>query len=162
MVTRRIAYLLTGLALSACRGQANANAQQSVTAAPPPHATPSRAIDAQRRTAIVDASERVSPSVVSIHVILPVARQISFFGIEEETPQGFGTGFVFRADGNTGYIITNNHVIENATQITVTLAVMGRTPMAPCSALTSVTDIAVVKITKPGLCGWLRSAVRAT
>ncbi len=146
MVTRRIAWILVGLALSACRGQANANAQQSVPAAPP-RIAPTRAIDAQRRTAIVDASAKVAPSVVSIHTILPTARQMSFFGVQEETPQGFGTGFVYRADG---YIITNQHVVENAQQITVTLedgtdadgTVVGEDP---------VTDIAVVHINKTGL-----------
>ena len=146
MVTRRIAVVLLGLALSACRGQGSASAQQSVPAAPP-RIAPARAIDAQRRTAIVDASAKVAPSVVSIHTILPTARQMSFFGVQEETPQGFGTGFVYRADG---YIITNQHVVENAQQITVTLedgtdaegTVVGEDP---------VTDIAVVHINKTGL-----------
>jgi serine protease Do len=150
MVTRRITAVLLVLGLSACRSQQSASAQQVSAVPPSPRAQPTRPIDAQRRTAIVDASEKVSPSVVSIHVILPTARQMSFFGIQEETPQGFGTGFIFRADGSNGYIITNNHVIENATQITVTLAdgtdadgtVLGADP---------VTDIAVVKISKSGL-----------
>jgi serine protease Do len=146
MVTRRLATVLLGLALSACQGRETASAQQAV-AGPPPRVAATRTIDAQRRTAIVDASAKVAPAVVSIHTTLPVAREWSSFGIQEETPQGFGTGFIFRADG---YIITNQHVVANAQQITVTLAdgtdadgrVVGEDP---------VTDIAVIKINKTGL-----------
>ncbi len=106
-----------------------------------------RAIDAQRQNAIVGASAKVAPAVVSIHTVLPAPQLSDFdrmfgFGGQTETPQGFGTGFIFKADG---FIITNNHVVENAQQITVTLAdgteadgrVIGADP---------VTDIAVVKI----------------
>jgi len=149
MVTRRIPALLLGIVLSACRG--HASAQQSAVQPPaPPHAGPSRAIDAQRRTAIVDASAKVAPTVVSIHVILPTPRATQwdmFTGQSPETPQGFGTGFILRSDG---IVVTNNHVVENAQQITVTLAdgtdvdgrVLGADP---------VTDIAVIKINKTGL-----------
>jgi serine protease Do len=143
MVIRRLSILLASLVLAACHRQASA--QQP--AASPPRTAPSRAIDAQRRTVIVDASAKVSPAVVSIHTILPTARTMSIFGVQTETPQGFGTGFIYRADG---VIITNQHVVENAQQITVTLAdgtdadarVLGEDP---------VTDIAVIKIERTGL-----------
>jgi serine protease Do len=68
-----------------------------------------------------------------------------FEGLAPRGPQireGSGSGFVFRPDG---YIITNNHVVEGATHVTVvtqdrheyTATVVGRDPN---------TDIAVVKI----------------
>ena len=61
--------------------------------------------------------------------------------------EGSGSGFIFRPDG---YIITNNHVVEGATHVSVvtqdrrefTATVVGRDPL---------TDIAVVKIDARGL-----------
>ena len=60
----------------------------------------------------------------------------------EHKSQGAGSGFIISKDG---YIVTNNHVVEDATEVTVTLAnkkeytakVIGRDPK---------TDIAIVKI----------------
>jgi serine protease Do len=147
MVIRRIGALILGLALSACRGQGSINAQQANA---PARVAASRGVDAQRRTAIVDASAKVAPAVVSIHVILPAPRPTQydmFFGQTPETPQGFGTGFILRSDG---IVVTNQHVVANAQQITVTLTdgtdvpgrVLGEDP---------VTDIAVIKIDQRGL-----------
>jgi len=83
--------------------------------------------------------------VVSIHVTLPAPRPSQFdlfYGQTPEAPQGFGTGFIIRSDG---IIVTNNHVVEGAKQITVTLhdgtEVDGRLLGAD-----PVTDIAVIKI----------------
>src|SRR5574344_1673937 len=58
-----------------------------------------------------------------------------------------GTGFVFKTDDNYGYILTNNHVIENGTEIKVmftnndeeTVTVVGSD---------SYSDIAVLKVAK--------------
>jgi serine protease Do len=60
----------------------------------------------------------------------------------EHRQQGAGSGFIISKDG---YIVTNNHVVEGATEVTVTLAnkkeysakVIGRDPK---------TDIALIKI----------------
>ena len=145
VVTRRIAFLLASLLLAACRGERRAGAQQS---APP---ATGRGIDTSRRTAIVDASARVAPAVVSVRVTLPQPRpsfyEQMFMQQPQGTPQSFGTGFILRADG---IVITNQHVVANAQQITVTLAdgsdvegrLLGEDPL---------TDIAVIKIERKGL-----------
>ena len=65
-----------------------------------------RQIDASRRTAIVTATEKVRPAVVSISVQsrerVQASSPFDFFFVpqkRERTVQGFGTGFILRADG---------------------------------------------------------------
>ena len=111
-------------------------------------------LDQSRRTAIVDAAQRVGPSVVSITVdSRQAARPRSAFDMffappgGDRTVQSFGTGFVYRADG---YIITNQHVVADAEQVRVALpdgsdvagTVVGADPL---------TDIAVVKVERTRL-----------
>ena len=56
--------------------------------------------------------------------------------------EGSGTGFIIRSDG---YIVTNNHVIENATEIEVTLQ-DGSIYPAQIIGLDPLSDLAVIKI----------------
>jgi serine protease Do len=117
-------------------------------------AAANRATTASRRTALVDATQRLAPAVVSIHVVARqrVANRSGFdlFFLpqqDEQVIEGYGTGFVFRSDG---YIITNQHVVAGAEKITVSLAdgsdvpgeVVGQDP---------TTDIAVVRVKRTGL-----------
>jgi len=80
----------------------------------------------------------VGPAVVSI--VTETVSQSWFF---QATPQrGAGTGAIISPDG---YIITNNHVVEGADKVTVTLS-DGRT-FKPTNVTTDPqTDLAVVKI----------------
>ena len=114
-------------------------------------------ISASRRTAIVQAAERVSPAVVSVSVVTTrVVRNDPFGGVfhdefwdrfyppteyQEKIP-GLGSGFIVDP---TGIILTNDHVIRNAEQITVTLA-DGRQLPAKLLASTRAYDVAVLKV----------------
>ncbi|NJN22829.1 MAG: PDZ domain-containing protein [Leptolyngbya sp. RL_3_1] len=105
---------------------------------------------------IADAVERVGAAVVRIdsentNWEVPDAFQNPFFrrffGDEVPIPegppqQGTGSGFVISADGQ---IITNAHVVEGATSVTVTLT-DGRTFDGTVVGTDSVTDVAAVKI----------------
>jgi S1-C subfamily serine protease len=62
---------------------------------------------------VIDVYARVGPAVVFITSEIPV---FTFFGVE--TQEGTGSGFVIDTEG---HIITNNHVVENAERIIVTL-----------------------------------------
>ncbi|MCL1878158.1 MAG: trypsin-like peptidase domain-containing protein [Defluviitaleaceae bacterium] len=63
----------------------------------------------------VEIIARARPSVVSIDVVAPSGRSSRV-----EVP-GSGSGFVFAGDNEYVFIATNNHVIENATSITISL-----------------------------------------
>jgi serine protease Do len=153
------ALLLLTLAV-ACRERGvqraadSALAPETLAAQQPAKDTQQASVDASRRTAIVEAARRVSPSVVSITV---ESRRTStpqtpwdFFFLpqgQEQTVQSFGTGFVIKADG---IILTNQHVVAGATKIVVTLA--GGTDL-PAKVLGEdpITDIAVVKVDRSDL-----------
>ncbi|MEL6383939.1 MAG: HhoA/HhoB/HtrA family serine endopeptidase, partial [Cyanobacteria bacterium J06626_18] len=105
---------------------------------------------------IADAVSQVGTAVVRIDaegesLEVPEALQNPFFrrffGDELPTPpepfqQGTGSGFVLTADGR---IITNAHVVEGASQVSVTLT-DGRTFMGEVVGIDSVTDVAAIKI----------------
>ena len=109
-----------------------------------------------------DIFERVSPAVVSIEVISHVsARELEnipgFPGLPQLTPRGQddendqaptqkadsqGSGFFISSDS---YIVTNNHVVENADDIKVTLK-DGRILKARVIGVDKATDLAVIKV----------------
>ncbi|MEW9082065.1 MAG: trypsin-like peptidase domain-containing protein [Caldanaerobacter subterraneus] len=65
----------------------------------------------------------------------------------EYVPKGSGSGFIISTDG---YIVTNNHVIEGASKITVKL-LDGRSADAKLIGKDPRTDLAVLKINLPNL-----------
>jgi S1-C subfamily serine protease len=66
---------------------------------------------------------------------------------EQDSERGTGSGFILSADGQ---IITNAHVVEDTTQVTVTLK-DGRTLPGQVVGIDPVTDLAVVKVVGQGL-----------
>ncbi|OQB06580.1 MAG: putative serine protease HtrA [bacterium ADurb.Bin212] len=93
----------------------------------------------EESNAIITASEKVSPSVVSI-----VSKQVyqDIFGRSYES-SGAGTGFIITSDG---LIITNKHVVaDESTQYTVVLS-DGRNFDAVVQSRDTYLDFAVIKI----------------
>src|SRR4030042_1661625 len=85
----------------------------------------------------------VAPAVVSI-----VTETVSYNWFRQPVPQtGAGSGIVISPDG---YVVTNNHVVEDANQVTVTLS-DGNTYEATVVGTDAETDLAVVKIDTSGL-----------
>lgn len=96
-------------------------------------------------TAVVRAAQKVNPSVVGI---TNMAVMYDFFrGHSQLQERASGSGVII---DNNGYIVTNYHVIQDASEITVTLET-GEEVKAELVGVDSSTDLAVIKINKTGL-----------
>ena len=60
--------------------------------------------------------------------------------------QALGSGFIISSDG---YVVTNNHVVDNSTEVTVTLE-GGKAVPAKIIGVDKKTDLALLKITEAG------------
>ncbi len=109
--------------------------------------------------------KRVSPAVVNIATKVNVPTQRNpladdpffrrFFDIPDENPrqrqrqaQAAGSGVI--VDAKNGYIITNAHVVENASEVNVTL-LDNRTIKAEIVGTDKASDVAVLKIKSANL-----------
>ncbi|HEY4061965.1 MAG TPA: trypsin-like peptidase domain-containing protein [Puia sp.] len=115
--------------------------------APP---TDAALLDSYSRT-ITGIVGQVAESVVHIQVMKPVEEGQRPAGgrpgRSEHLAPASGSGFIISTDG---FVVTNNHVIENARGIKVSLA-DGRTVSAILKGTDPSTDIAVLKIDETGL-----------
>lgn len=100
------------------------------------------------------AAENAVEAVVYVKVTIKTAQQQYqnidpffrfFFGEDpgrEREQQGSGSGVIIRSDG---YIVTNNHVVQNATKVEVTLN-NNKTYEARVIGTDPATDVALIKI----------------
>jgi S1-C subfamily serine protease len=100
-------------------------------------------LDAYSR-AVTGAVGIVSPSVVNIEVHQSAGRSRSG---EPRERRGGGSGFVFTPDG---LVLTNSHVVHDASRIEVTLS-DGRRMPATAIGDDPASDLAVVRVDEPGL-----------
>jgi serine protease Do len=115
-----------------------------------------QSLEASRRTALVRASERVAPAVVSVNVLrqqqvrrTSIWDDFDFFlppgGVRPST--GFGSGIIY---DSRGFILTNEHVTHGAQQIRVTLP-DGRDLEAELVGADGLTDVAVLRVEESDL-----------
>lgn len=95
-------------------------------------------------SAVTSAVDRISPSVVHIAVHQSAGRTRSG---EPRERQGGGSGFVFTPDG---LILTNSHVVHDASRISVTLTDARHMPAALIGE-DPASDLAVIRVDEPGL-----------
>ncbi|WP_206811246.1 S1C family serine protease [Paradesulfitobacterium ferrireducens] len=140
LISALIGGLIGGsLAQNLYSRQQGANPQQTVvlgqSGAPPVSVNPNSA-----SFPVVEIAKAVGPAVVGI---ANFQTQGGFFGGSGLAEAGSGSGFI--VDAKNGYIVTNNHVIEKAEKVVVSLA-DGRNLNAKIIGADARTDLAVVKI----------------
>ena len=111
-------------------------------------------IDTSRRNAITNAIKYASPAVASINVTQVQRFSINAFQrdpwfeyffqpeIRQREVKGSGSGVVISPDG---YVITNDHVVERASKIIVTLP-GGQEYNADVVGMDNITDLALLKL----------------
>lgn len=103
----------------------------------------------QGNVSIPDIVEDVSPSVVGVLNYVKTEASQGFGDQNEasEVPQGSGSGVIISEDG---YIVTNHHVVQGASRVTVTLTT-GEEVTAEVVGSDQYVDLAVLKIDKTNL-----------
>jgi serine protease Do len=150
--------------------QAQAQAQTQSRSDARPVTIPNAAVPAI--PSFADVIDRVKPAVVSVRVRIAERSEVSmerrgmpqgvqpgdplerfFRRFGDESPrarpreaQAQGSGFIISADG---FVVTNNHVVKNATDVTLGLD-DGRTVKAKVIGTDEKTDLALLKIEEPG------------
>jgi S1-C subfamily serine protease len=116
----------------------------------------------QDQAALAQLYEQVAPSVVSIQVTGRAENGMEGFQLpnlpglpnlpEGDAPlqRGEGSGFLY---DNEGHIVTNNHVVEDATDVNVVFA-DGHWVKAKVVATDPQADLAVLKVTPPNGMAW--------
>jgi serine protease Do len=147
---------MSSLALAACSSSNSTAAPATPSAAPVAAAAVTTAPLVTGLPDFTVLVDRYGPAVVNVTVTEKrQARQQGFNpfgrgspipslpqGEEEENPQGEGSGFIVSADG---YILTNRHVVLDATKVTVKLTDR-REFEAKVIGMDEKTDVAVIKI----------------
>lgn len=99
---------------------------------------------------VSDVAEYVLPSIVAIDVTA-VSKQQDFFGRTYESEQtGSGSGILIQEDENAIYIATNNHVVEDSTDVQITFSDETKAS-AKVVGTDASSDLAVVKVEKSEL-----------
>jgi serine protease Do len=143
MKTRKLASLVLAAAAAAASNNSDVIAG------------PEQDLARQLNKAFIEAAEKVSPAVVVISVTEKAgATSADWFDDENDSPSrkgsprktdktfGEGSGVIL---SNDGYILTNNHVVEDAEKIEVKLR-DGRVFPAEVRGRDSASDLAVLKI----------------
>lgn len=100
----------------------------------------SQAVNLNVSSGITDAVEKVSDAVVGVTNM----QQSDIFS-QQEAAEGTGSGVIYKKEGGKAYVVTNNHVVEGAKDLTVTLT-DGTDVPATLLGADLITDLAVLEI----------------
>lgn len=96
---------------------------------------------------IAQVVSSVENSIVNISIKAQSAA--TWFGQTYES-EGSGSGIIYKVDGDTVYIITNNHVVEDATSVTVSIT-GDEQVNAKLVGKDAASDLAVISVSKADL-----------
>lgn len=118
--------------------QQNANSELNTVTAQP--------TSAKSSSSIADTVEQLSKTIVGI-VNYQQRQTGGFYGSSssQNVESGTGSGVIFQKNNDTAYIVTNNHVVEGATKLEVSLY-NGEKVSAEIVGTDALTDLAVLKI----------------
>jgi serine protease Do len=132
--------IIGGVLFSGCTNFAGEEAKSKVQAAQPNLQVPvNTKLSDARNTPVVRVAQAVGPAVVGI---TNKATARDWFNNKVTVEQGSGSGVIIDANG---YIVTNNHVVQGAEEIVVSLS-DGRTLNGKVLGSDPATDLAVVKV----------------
>ena len=133
-----VALILAALLVAGCsENETPGPREENVAQAPPPVDQ-----DIPEGEPVARVASQVEPSVVQVNVS---GVQTTPFGSEPQS--GLGSGVIYREDG---YIITNNHVVEGADEVTIAFA-DGTTEQGEVVGTDPRTDLAVVRVDRNDL-----------
>ncbi len=132
------------LLLAGCGGDKKAEAVSEKPATTTEQQADKATLSSARNTPIVAAAKKVGPAVVGI---TNKAYVRDWFNRVQLMERGTGSGVIYDKDG---YIATNNHVVEGASEIIVSLP-DGRSVKGKVLGTDAATDLAVVKISADNL-----------
>lgn len=118
--------------------QQNANSEVNTVTAQP--------TSAKSSSSIADTVEQLSKTIVGI-VNYQQSQSRGFYGSSssQNVESGTGSGVIFQKNNDIAYIVTNNHVVEGATKLEVSLY-NGEKVSAEIVGTDALTDLAVLKI----------------
>lgn len=132
------AYML-GKSVGAANGRVSSKQELIQALQGEPSGAATEVVHREGELATTEIAKQMGPAVVGITGV--VESYISIFGTSSQS-RSQGSGIILSADG---YIVTNNHVVENTSKIQVTLNT-GAEYEAKVIGADAQTDLAVIKI----------------
>ncbi|MBD1379832.1 S1C family serine protease [Metabacillus arenae] len=100
---------------------------------------PQKNVKVDVNTAVTNVVDDVSDAVVGVVNL----QEAGFW--DEKGEAGTGSGVIYKKDGNTAFVVTNHHVIADASQIELSLSSGERVP-AELLGSDQLTDLAVLQV----------------
>lgn len=111
-------------------------------------------------TDVSDIVAEAMPSIVSVSTVVQTTTQDFFGRTYSQEGSGAGSGIIFSDDGTTLYVVTNYHVVEDSTEISVTFC-DETSATATVKGYDENADIAVLTISLSDLDDSTKSAIKA-
>lgn len=137
------AVVMAGLLTAGCStAEERAHGERPGEAVPAASGAAEPAARAVETWPVAEVASQVEPSVVQVNV-----EAIQNTPLGTQRGEGVGSGVIYREDG---YIITNNHVVEGASEVNVAFA-DGSVEEGEVVGTDPLTDVAVVKVDRDDL-----------